>query len=90
MPQWPMAGSDYGSWLAESNATRIFLRTRGVLLPLLVHLMMNHAFKSLCLSPSVAVIIGVVSASAVLLAGGLRARFLDESSNREDQSPSLS
>ncbi len=55
--------------------TWIFLRTRGsVLLPLLVHLMMNHAFKSLCLSPPAAVIIGVVSAAAILLAGGLRAR----------------
>ena len=71
--------------------TWIFLRTRGgVLVPLLVHLMMNHAFKSLCLSPSVAVFIGVVSAAAVLLAGGLRTRSLDEPSNREDRSPSPS
>ena len=93
LPQtrWAIPALLIGTVSVSVLDTWIFLRSRGgVLVPLLVHLMMNHAFKSLCLSPSVTVIIGVVSAAAVLLAGGLRTRSLDEPSNREDRSPSPS
>jgi uncharacterized protein len=85
LPQarWAIPALLLGTVSVSVLDTWIFLRTRGgVLLPLLVHLMMNHAFKSLCLSPAVAVVIGVVSAAAVLLGGGLRPRAESRSEPR--------
>ena len=76
LPQtsWAIPALLLGTVSVSVIDTWIFLRTRGsVLLPLLVHLMMNHAFKVLCLSAPVSVAIGVVSAATILLAGGLAA-----------------